>query len=147
MTRFDEPYKTACFGGVKATSNEGKECEQGMCKSVEYFHVYPTSYLRRRKGPAVPTETCKRWSGRKSLGDTFFQTHDDARDQLVRTFPSGKTEGNTGFIGFPHLFTGSPHGHNCELLNSMMFQICTRSRNRPSGRMSLNEINSPNKSV
>jgi len=23
-------------------------------KTVEYFHVFPTSYLRRLKGPAVP---------------------------------------------------------------------------------------------
>jgi len=37
----------------------------------------------------VPKETCKRRTGRKSLGDTFFQTHDDARDQLFFTFPSG----------------------------------------------------------
>ena len=27
---------------------------QGLCKSVEYFHVFPTSYLRRHKVPAVP---------------------------------------------------------------------------------------------
>jgi len=30
--------------------------------------------------------------GEKSLGVTFFQTHDDARDQPFRTFPGGKTE-------------------------------------------------------
>jgi len=59
---------------------------------VENFHVFPTIYLQRRKGPAVPKETCKRRTGRKSLVDTFFQTHNNARDQLFRTLPSGKTE-------------------------------------------------------
>jgi len=66
-----------------------------LCKFVEYFHVFPMSYLRRRKGPAnlwstsmsflwvtcdaarglqCPKETCKIWTGRKSIGDKFFQT-------------------------------------------------------------------------
>jgi len=26
----------------------------GLCNFVEYLHVFPTGYLRRRKGPAVP---------------------------------------------------------------------------------------------
>jgi len=44
------------------------------------------------RGLQCPNETCKRWTGRKMLGDTFFQTHDDARDQNFRTLSSGKTE-------------------------------------------------------
>jgi len=92
VTRFDEPYKTGCLWGVKKKSKEGNESDLVLCKFVEYFHVFPTSYLRHRKGPAVPKETCKRWMGRKSLGVTVFQTHDNARDPPFRTFPGSKTE-------------------------------------------------------
>jgi len=53
-TKFDLPYKTACFCGIKETSKDAQVCDPGMCKFVEYFHVFPTSCLRRRKGPAVP---------------------------------------------------------------------------------------------
>jgi len=77
---------------AKETSKDGQVCDLGLRKFVEYFHVFPTSYLRRCKGPAVRKETCKRWKGRKMLCDTFFRTHDDARDQIFRTLSSGNTE-------------------------------------------------------
>ena len=47
VTQFDKPYKTACFWGVNETS---KVYDLGLRKFVENFHVFPTSYLRRRKG-------------------------------------------------------------------------------------------------
>jgi len=73
MTWFDEPYKTACFWGVKEKSKGGNVSELRWCKFVEYFHVFPPSYLRRRMGPAVPKETSKRWTGRKFLGKYSFK--------------------------------------------------------------------------
>ena len=42
VTRFDEPYKTACFLGVNETSKDGPVYDLGLCKFVEYFHVFPT---------------------------------------------------------------------------------------------------------
>jgi len=54
VTHFDQSYKTVCFGGVKNKSKNQYVREPGLCKFVEYFHVFPTSYLRYRKGPAVP---------------------------------------------------------------------------------------------
>ena len=54
VTRFDEPYKTACFWWVNETSKDGHVYDLGLCKFVEYLHVFPTSESRRRKGPAVP---------------------------------------------------------------------------------------------
>ena len=53
-TQFDLAYKTACFCGVKEASKDAHVCDPGLCKFVEYFHVFPMSCLRRRKGPAVP---------------------------------------------------------------------------------------------
>jgi len=70
VTRFDEPYKTACFWGVNETSKDG----QGLCKFVDYFHVFPTSYLRHWKGPAVPERDLQIMDRRKSIDNTFFQT-------------------------------------------------------------------------
>jgi len=51
--------------------------------------------------------------GRKSIGDTFFQT---AMTRVINrdffaSYPVVKqehVEGNTGCIGFPHLFIGFP---------------------------------------
>jgi len=73
VTRFDEFYKTACFWGVNETSKDGHVYDLGLCKFVEYFHVFPTSYLRHRKGPAMPERDLKNMYGRKLIGDTFFQ--------------------------------------------------------------------------
>jgi len=44
VTWFDEPYKTACFWGVNKTSKDWNVYDLGLCKFVEYFHVFPTSY-------------------------------------------------------------------------------------------------------
>ena len=99
---------------------------------------------------AVLKEICKRSTGTKCFGDIFFQTHDDARDQLFRTFPSGKSEtcrrehGVYWFLSSVYWFP-IWDGRNCELFNSMMTQIC--SRNRPhrvvKWRMSSYELNPP----
>jgi len=43
VTRLDEPYKTAGFWGVNKTSKDGHVYDLGLCKFVEYFHVFPTS--------------------------------------------------------------------------------------------------------
>ena len=37
-------------------------------------------------------ETCQRWTGRKSHYGMFFPTPEDACDQILRTFSSGKIE-------------------------------------------------------
>ena len=52
-TQFDQPCKTACFWWVKETAKDAQECDLGLCKFVGYFHVFPSSYLRRRKGHAI----------------------------------------------------------------------------------------------
>ena len=63
----------------------------GLCKFAENFHVFPTSYLRRRKGPAVPERDLQNMDGEKIDWRLFLSNHDDARDQLFCIFPSGKT--------------------------------------------------------
>jgi len=111
VTRFDEPCKTACFWGVNETSKDGHVHDLGLCKFVEYFHVFPTSYLRRRKGPAVPERDLQNMDGQKIDWRHILSNHDDAHDQLFRIFPTVKqkhVEGNTGCIGFSHLFLGFP---------------------------------------
>jgi len=83
------------------------------------------------RGLQSPKETCKIWSGRKSIGDTFFQTTMTHVINFFASLPVIKqehVEGNKGCIGFPHLFPICD-GRNCKLLKSMMTQIC--SRNRP----------------
>jgi len=65
VTRFDELYKTACFWRVNETSKDGHVYDLGLCKFVEYFHVFPTSFLRRRKGPAVPARDLQNIDGDK----------------------------------------------------------------------------------
>ena len=79
----------------------------GLCKFVEYFHVFPTSYLRRRKGPAVPERDLQNMDGEIVDWWHILSNHDDARDQLFCIFPIGKT-GTRRSIGFPHLFIGFP---------------------------------------
>jgi len=44
------------------------------------------------RGLQCPKETCKRWTGGKSLQGMVFQTHEDARDEIFRTLYSGKIE-------------------------------------------------------
>jgi len=83
-TQFDRPCKTACFWWVKETPKNAQECDVGLCKFVGYFLVFPSSYLRRRKGPAVPKRDQQKMH-RKSL--YIFQTHEDARGMHVINFP------------------------------------------------------------
>ena len=83
-TQFDRPCKTACFWWVKETPKDAQECHLGLCKFVGYFHVFPSSYLPRRKGPAVPKRDQQKMH-RKSL--YIFQTHGDERGPHVINFP------------------------------------------------------------
>ena len=74
VTRFDEPYKTACFGG--STRHQ----KMDMCMNYGCANLWSSSmsFLRvtcdTARGLQCPKETCKIWTGRKSIGDTFFQT-------------------------------------------------------------------------
>jgi len=58
------------------------------------------------RGLECPKETCKIWTRRKSIGNTFFQT---TMTHVINFFASSQVvkqehvEGNTGCIGFPHL--------------------------------------------
>ena len=89
VTQFDEPYKTACFWGVNETSKDGPVNDLGLCKFVEKLHVFPTSYLRRCKGPALPERDLQNTDGEKINWRHFLSkinwrhilsNHDDARD-------------------------------------------------------------------
>ena len=139
MTRFDEPYKTARFCGVNETSKDGHGYDLGLCKFVEYLHVFPTSYLRRRKGPKVPERDLQNMDGEKIDWCTFFQTTITHVINFSASFPGGKTgtrrtEHRVYWFPSP-LVSLSVYwfpicdGRNCELLNSMMTQLC--SQNRP----------------
>ena len=75
-----------------------------------------TSDRDTARGLQCPKETCKIWTGRKSIGDTFD-------DQLFRIFLPPLSPPTPLFL--PPLCDG----RSCELLNSMMNQIC--SWNRP----------------
>ena len=61
-------------GDMKRRESEfvWKVSDVGLCKFVDVFSS-STRYLRRRKGPAVPTETCKRSTGRKCLATHSFK--------------------------------------------------------------------------
>ena len=83
-TQFDRPWKTACFWWVKETPKDTQVCDLGLCKFVGYFHVFSSSYLRRRRGPAVPKRDQQKMH-RKSL--YIFQTHEDARGPHMINFP------------------------------------------------------------
>ena len=111
MARFDERYKTACFWGVNETTKDVHVYDIGLCKFVEYFHVLRVTCAAAR-ALQCPKETCKIWTGRKSIGDTFFQTTmTHVINFFAASFPVVKqehVEGNTGCIGFPHLFIGFP---------------------------------------
>jgi len=83
-TQFDPPCKTACFWWVKETPKDAQECDLGLCKFVGYFHVFPSSYLRRCKELAVPKRDQQKMH-RQSL--YIFQTQEDAREPHVIKFP------------------------------------------------------------
>jgi len=50
VTRFDEPYKTACFWGVNEISKDGHVYDLGLCKFVEYFQRPTQDACHRREG-------------------------------------------------------------------------------------------------
>ena len=79
-TQFDQPCKTACFWWVKETSKDAKEYDLGLCKFVKYFNVFPSSYLRRGKGPVVPKRDQQKMHQKLLY---IFQTHEDARGPHV----------------------------------------------------------------
>jgi len=63
------------------------------------------------RGLQCPKETCKIWTGRKSIGNTFFQTTMTHVINFFSSFPVVKQEhvkGNTECICFLHLFIGFP---------------------------------------
>jgi len=78
--------------GKTSTWIDVYECDLELGKFVDHFHVLSRRCLRRRKGLLWQKETCKRWTGGKSLWDMVFQTHEDALDENFRTLSSGKTE-------------------------------------------------------
>jgi len=65
---------------VKETPKDTQEYDLGLCKFVGYFRVFPFSYLRRCKGPAVLKRDQQKMH-RKSL--YIFQTHENARGPQV----------------------------------------------------------------
>jgi len=74
------------FLGGKETSKDAHGCDSGLCKFVGYFHVFPTSHLQRRKGPALAERDLQKMHRVKSLYDTVFQTPEEACDELFCTF-------------------------------------------------------------
>ena len=85
------------------------------------------------RGLQCPKETCKIWTEKIDWRQGIPSNHHDARDQLFRIFPSGKTgtrRREHRVYWFPPSVYWFPicDGHNCELLNSMMTQICLRNR-------------------
>ena len=67
--------------------------------------------LRRCKGLVVPERDLQNMDGEKLDWRPFFLNHDDARDQLFRIFPGGKTGARRRehrVNGFHHLFIGFP---------------------------------------
>ena len=105
-------YKTACFWVFNETSKDGHVYDLGLCKFVA-----SKSFLQvnrdAAKGLQCPkeTRTCKIWMGRKSIGGKFFQTTMTHVITFFASFPLVKQEyvwGNTGCIGFFHLFIGFP---------------------------------------
>jgi len=72
------------------------------CLSYELLAT-PQGACSARKRPV--------WTGRKSIGDTFFQTTMTYVINFFASFSVVKlehVEGNTWCIGFPHLFIGFP---------------------------------------
>jgi len=108
-------------------------CEDLPCLSYDLLATRTPQgacSARKRPGPA------KYWRGENRL-TTILSNHDDARDQLFRIFPSGKT-GTRRRTHRVYWISSSVYwfpicdGRNCELLNSMMtqtlFSLCAASR-------------------
>ena len=112
-----------------------------ICGVLPYF---PTNDSRRRKGTRVPEKDLQNMDREKINWQHILLNHDD---QLFASFPVVKqehVERITGCIGFFHLFPICDV-RNCELLNSMMTQICSRNRSHRvvKQRMSSYELNPP----
>ena len=90
-TQFDRPCKIACFWWVKETPKDTQECHLGLCKFVGYFHVCPSSYLQRSKGPAVPKRESKRCTENRCTSFKPTRTHVDRTWSNFRTFCYGRT--------------------------------------------------------
>jgi len=73
VTQFDEPYKTACFWGVNKTSKDGPVYDPGLCTFLWSTSMsFPRVNCNAARGLQSPKETCKIWTGRKSIGDHSF---------------------------------------------------------------------------
>jgi len=82
--RFRPVVQNWMFLVSQETPKDAQECDLGLGKFVGYFHVFPSSYLRRRKGPALPKRDQQKMQ-QKSL--YIFQTHEDARGPHLINFP------------------------------------------------------------
>jgi len=105
----------------------------GLRKFVENFPVFPTIYLRPRKGSTVPERDLQNMDGEKINWRHILSNHDDTHDQLFRIFSSGKTgtcRREHRVSWFPSSVSWFPicDGRNCVFLNSMMTRICSRNR-------------------
>jgi len=81
----------------------------------------------------VPERDLQNMDGEKINWGHILSNHDDARDQLFRIFPGGKTgtrRREHRVYWFPSSIYWFPicDGRKCELQNSMMTQICSRNR-------------------
>ena len=77
-------------GQVDIKSRERGRTRVGQISGVLSCLSY--ELLATLQGDNSAKRDYKRWTGRKSLDNTFFQTHHDARDELFSTVPGGKTE-------------------------------------------------------
>jgi len=150
VTRFDEPYKTVCFWGINETWKYGLVYDLGVVQICGVLPCLSWFTFDAARGLQCPKETCKNMDGETIDWRRILWNHDDACDQLFRIFPSGKT-GTRRREHRVYWFPSSVYwflicdGRNCELLNSIMTQIC--SRNRPHRvvkyKMSLYELKPP----
>ena len=147
------PIKLHVFGGSTRHQKMGMCMIQGcanLCSTSMSFLRFTCDAAR---GLQCPKETCKIWTGRKSIGDTFFQTTMTHVINFFASFPVVKqehVEGNTGYM-FPSsvYWFAICDGRNCELLNSMMTQICLRNRPHRVVKQSMSsyELNPPKQKV
>jgi len=59
------PAKLHVLRGVNETSKDGHVYDLRLCKFVENFNIFPTSYLRLVKGPVVPERDLQNMDGEK----------------------------------------------------------------------------------
>jgi len=134
---------------VKEISKDGHEFGLGLCKFVEYFQAFLRVTCDAARGLQCRKKPPKDGRGDNRLAAHSFKptmTHVINLFTPFQVLKQKQVERNTGYIGFPYLFISSHicDGRNCELLNSMMTQICKRNRNRPSSKMqNSDELNPP----